>query len=368
MGLRLRKSVSILPGIRLNLSFSGASLTVGPRGASVNIGPSGTYLNAGLPGTGLYVRERLFTPQRRIHGNLAALSGLAEAAGGTTQQKLDDAVNRYNGLLEHLAHVHWGTPRPTQLPQYDAEEFATPRPIEPVIAEPSLIERFIRSKGAAKALRDAEARKAYEASLAAWEVSRGQHETTELQKKQAFEAALLSEPAKALEAFSEESQSEHWSFPFTANASAADDCRWVYLKVDLPEIEDFPTNSADISRGKLKWVAITPKKRRQRYVQYIHGLVFKLIGHAFACLPRAQELTLVAYTQRPLLSPGSKYDAYILSVRIKREDWARVPFDQLEAVDPVDELERFDLRRDLDRQANLNAITPHPRPDQAPTT
>ncbi|MBN1087304.1 DUF4236 domain-containing protein [Erwinia aphidicola] len=59
MGLRFRKSISIIPGVRLNLSGSGASMSVGPRGASVSFGKRGTYANFGLPGTGLSYRTRL---------------------------------------------------------------------------------------------------------------------------------------------------------------------------------------------------------------------------------------------------------------------------------------------------------------------
>jgi len=69
MGLRFRKSIKIAPGVRLNLSKSGVSTTVGARGASVNIGKSGTYLNAGIPGTGLYMREKIgeSSNQRTAH-------------------------------------------------------------------------------------------------------------------------------------------------------------------------------------------------------------------------------------------------------------------------------------------------------------
>lgn len=59
MGLRFRKSVRLAPGLRMNFSMSGVSLTAGPRGASVGIGRRGTYLNAGIPGTGLYAHERI---------------------------------------------------------------------------------------------------------------------------------------------------------------------------------------------------------------------------------------------------------------------------------------------------------------------
>ncbi|MDU5829208.1 MAG: DUF4236 domain-containing protein, partial [Mixta calida] len=59
MGFRFRKSISIIPGVRVNLSGSGASMSVGPRGASVSFGKRGTYANFGLPGTGLSYRTRL---------------------------------------------------------------------------------------------------------------------------------------------------------------------------------------------------------------------------------------------------------------------------------------------------------------------
>src|SRR5262245_48318371 len=62
MGLRVRRSVKLLPGVRINLSLSGVSATIGPRGASVNIGPRGTYANLGIPGAGVPYRTRLDRP------------------------------------------------------------------------------------------------------------------------------------------------------------------------------------------------------------------------------------------------------------------------------------------------------------------
>lgn len=59
MGFRFQKRISILPGVRINLSKSGASASLGPRGADVNIGRDGVTTNAGIPGTGLSYREKL---------------------------------------------------------------------------------------------------------------------------------------------------------------------------------------------------------------------------------------------------------------------------------------------------------------------
>lgn len=54
MGLRFRKSVRLLPGVRLNISKQGlSSLSIGGRGLTYNIGRKGTRGTVGLPGSGL---------------------------------------------------------------------------------------------------------------------------------------------------------------------------------------------------------------------------------------------------------------------------------------------------------------------------
>jgi hypothetical protein len=61
MAFRFQKRISILPGVRINLSKSGVSTSLGPRGADVNVGPHGVTANAGIPGTGLSYRQKLGT-------------------------------------------------------------------------------------------------------------------------------------------------------------------------------------------------------------------------------------------------------------------------------------------------------------------
>jgi len=57
VGFRFRRSVRVLPGIRLNLSKSGASVSLGGRGFHYTIGSKGTRTTVGLPGTGLFWTE-----------------------------------------------------------------------------------------------------------------------------------------------------------------------------------------------------------------------------------------------------------------------------------------------------------------------
>jgi hypothetical protein len=53
MGFRFRRSIRLGKGLRINLSKTGASLSVGRRGATVNFGPKGEKFTVGLPGSGL---------------------------------------------------------------------------------------------------------------------------------------------------------------------------------------------------------------------------------------------------------------------------------------------------------------------------
>jgi hypothetical protein len=59
MGFRFRKTINILPGVRLNVSKSGVSTSVGRPGATVNFGRRGTRATVGLPGTGVSYSERV---------------------------------------------------------------------------------------------------------------------------------------------------------------------------------------------------------------------------------------------------------------------------------------------------------------------
>jgi hypothetical protein len=53
MGFRFRRSVRILPGVKINLSGSGASVSLGGRGFHYTVGSKGTRVTAGIPGTGI---------------------------------------------------------------------------------------------------------------------------------------------------------------------------------------------------------------------------------------------------------------------------------------------------------------------------
>lgn len=60
MGLNYRKQITIFPGVKLNISKSGLSVSVGKKGAHVTAGTSGRKsVSVGLPGTGLSYTKSL---------------------------------------------------------------------------------------------------------------------------------------------------------------------------------------------------------------------------------------------------------------------------------------------------------------------
>lgn len=79
MGFRFQKRITIFPGVRINLSKSRISTSLGGKGATMNVGPDGKpMVTVGIPGTGMSYRQSLGLMQVLILiVALALLAGLA---------------------------------------------------------------------------------------------------------------------------------------------------------------------------------------------------------------------------------------------------------------------------------------------------
>jgi Protein of unknown function (DUF4236) len=73
MGFRFRRSIRILPGLRLNFGKRGVSTSIGVRGAHVTVGHGQVRETVGLPGTGLS-----YTHVEGTHKTAADASGEAQ--------------------------------------------------------------------------------------------------------------------------------------------------------------------------------------------------------------------------------------------------------------------------------------------------
>jgi len=67
MGWRFRHSFKVIPGVRLNLSKSGLSCSVGGAPLTLNVGSRGVYGTASLPGTGISFRQHFGTGAGASH-------------------------------------------------------------------------------------------------------------------------------------------------------------------------------------------------------------------------------------------------------------------------------------------------------------
>lgn len=77
MSFRFFNRVRIAPGLTLNLSKTGASLSAGPRGAKFTVGTSGTRATVGLPGSGLF-----YTISNPVGKARAAMGNGGSGSGG----------------------------------------------------------------------------------------------------------------------------------------------------------------------------------------------------------------------------------------------------------------------------------------------
>lgn len=68
MGFRFRRSIKIIPGVKINFGKSGfTSVSVGGRGLTTNYGKKGTRTTLGLPGTGLSYST--YSPKKKAISN-----------------------------------------------------------------------------------------------------------------------------------------------------------------------------------------------------------------------------------------------------------------------------------------------------------
>jgi hypothetical protein len=58
VSFRFHKRLRIFPGLWINLSKKGGSLSAGGRGAAINVSPQGHQESVGLPGSGMSYRTK----------------------------------------------------------------------------------------------------------------------------------------------------------------------------------------------------------------------------------------------------------------------------------------------------------------------
>ena len=130
--------------------------------------------------------------------------------------------------------------------------------------------------------------------------------------------------------------------------------------VDLPEVEDMPQAkfTTTPSGQSIKEQTMSDMQIRKAYARHVHGIGFRVIGEAFRALDIANTVIFSGYTQRPDPATGQVMDDYLYSVKVDRDDWEKINFDDLESVDPIEALGVFDIRRNMSKTGIFKSVEP----------
>ncbi|HXV12326.1 MAG TPA: DUF4236 domain-containing protein [Burkholderiales bacterium] len=392
MALRFRRSFRIAPGIRMNVTGSGASLSVGPRGSSVTFGRRGTFFNAGFPGTGFSSRTRLDSPAGvrrhptkpntvtvegtvRIDQDAGTISFLDSAGnpmppewvarakrqqGDKIRAAIERACDNINARIESLAAIHVHTPAPHERLRYELQKYSESRPEEPMMAPHGFLGWLFKSTRARIDAENASRQSKFQAAVVKWKAAKAAFEESEWRRKVLLEERVLTDVDAMEEVLEGSLQGIEWPRETIVSAEVDEAGRLVLLDVDLPEIEDMPKTTASVpGKGyKLNVKEMSPAKLQKLYMQHVHGIGFRIIGEVFAVLPKSEEVVLSAFSQRADKATGEVRDEYLYSVRVTREQWAKISFDNLQGLDVIAALERFELRRDMSKTGIFQAVQP----------
>ena len=268
--MRFRKSIKITKGVKLNLSKTGASFTVGPgKGVSLNVGNKGAYLNWSIPGTGVYDRVRLDT---LLKDKLGGVFGFGKAAAEDEQ------------VEEAAAKTAKGT-----------KGKAKKDPARPSDEEMNAIAQEIA-------------------------LINVHQQAIDVSRKAMGQLAAL-EAEAAIEEWLAEAEAP---IAFAIETEVLEDKGVIMIDLDLPEIEDMPQNKlTELADGTVKIKTKTKKEQYEDYRTCVFGLGEYVASHVLAIVPQAKKIVVSAYTQRRDEKTGENLDVFIYSVVFDRADFKK---------------------------------------------
>jgi len=394
MALRFRRSVQIIPGVRLNFSGSGIGVSMGVPGARVTVGPSGVYRHLSLPGTGLYSRQRidvgiggqrgrgrgpaplppfeldldeealelrLIDPETREVLPPAQARRVRAALGSRADDILEAAVKGYDEEVDALLRIHETTPPPHPPALFVALPFPEPQPFPPEAAPPGILDRLIPSRRRQAEAERSAAEATYAEALARWRGAREAHGEEMEALRIAFQERD-EDPDAGARVLAEGLQSIEWPVPTLVDWDLHG--QTLYLDVQLPGIEGFPDRRyRKLQRGLRLGVEVLSATRvRRKYATYVHGVLFRVVGEVFHRLPAVREVVASGFLRSPDPATGEDQDAFLLSVQVERAQWERLRFDRLSDLDPVAVLGTWPHRRQMTATAIFTPIEPFSGP------
>lgn len=397
MGFRFQRRITLIPGVRLNLSRRGLGFSVGPRGASLSMGPSGVHGHAGIPGTGLSYREKLNEPSgadrnapanaldarlaqgesvsvrlevsedgdiRYFHGDGAPMSEdearvLRRYAKEPLREQLSGLCERLNADLEHLGQLHEETPNP-YVSGYVVRDFDEPHPPPPRIQKTASWHALWPP--ARRRLEEENHRRqaAFDDDYRRWEYRKAKHDAAEFARQQRESEDIWHDLDAIEQTLRERLEEIDWPRETVIDFDLGQDDRTIAVDIDLPSEDEIPDRYWSMPATQLR---LTPRRlsntrQRKLYRDYVHGIAFRVLGAVFARLPTVQEARVSGYRQIIDPATGDTRDQYLYSVKVSRAQWETIHFDKLDQIDPVAAVEAFSLRRNMTKTGIFRDIEP----------
>ncbi|MCK2126744.1 DUF4236 domain-containing protein [Thauera aromatica] len=290
------------------------------------------------------------------------VSAAKKQQGDRIRDLIQGKCDEINAQTEDLGRIHVFAPSCHEPLVYEVLPFEVVAPVCPVMAKPGFFARLFKSLRAPIDAKNCEAMAAYESARADWEAQKRTHEAEQARQCLLIEKAR-SGAVTAMEIFLEQRlQQIAWPQETNVSFEFLGEGLGIVLDVDLPEIEDIPRRVATVpQRGcRLNVKDMSALQVQKLYMQHVHGVGFRLIGEVFAALPTVNEVVASGYSQRPDKATGQIGDEYLYSVRVIRSEWEKIDFGNLESIDVIEALSRFDLRRQMSKSGVFAPIEPFP--------
>jgi len=400
--LRLRKSVKVLPGIKVNLGLKSSSVTIGGKGASVNFSKRGTYLNSSIPGTRISSRqkisesklskeEKLQEQKNKLNKTNLELNDdgsiLYKNIDGIELTRSDinliwklkkDEIN--NWLLKEkddindmnlITSIHLDSPNPNLKPLLDIKEFEIDFPNKPkkrIIKKPFFLFLLIKPIKIKyeKELNEIENEykiklNSWKNEVSIWEKSKEDFEKKQIANKEKFDRMIQNDENTMTNYLEKVYHNLEWPRETIISYELNISKQTIYIDIDLPEIEDIPNKIAVLSASgkKLNIKNKTLKQLRLEYASHIHAIAFRIASYTFASLPSVNRIILSGYSQRLDKSIGKINDEYLFSIKIDRNIISKVNYENLNNLDLIEFFNNYKFIRNMTSTGIFKKIEPY---------
>lgn len=395
MGLRFRKSIKICKGVKVNISKSGLSLSVGTKGASVNFSEKGTRVSAGLPGTGLsyskMINKKSSTSSHKSIFDSLLEKDIVYSLDMDEKGKiiiLDEENNEITDVdtVKKIRSTSVYKQKEAQLKQ--ERELEIQQYVQQATLEDQKMSDIYKHAAYVRSKQD------YLDQLQGnYKGSNIEENTIDLQdptsllddfyktisdKREKYTHQEVAQTTEKSQELSEDDQKllkiingdekticdsfDKWINSIELPVEVNIDYSWdastntMYIDTDLPEIEDIPNMSVEINAdGSVKEKKKTQETIRKEYNKVIFGLAIVIISHVFDLSPMVDNVIMSGYTQRRN-KLGDLVDIYVYSLKFERSQFEHT---RVDLKDPLEFCLNTTNRINMTTSYLLKEITPY---------